>query len=108
MTAQRSGIVVVHGRFVIRSAEQLTARALQAPPFIPGLRQPGPEEEHELASVSTETEDDPVNLAMRATMADGSSVDGEEIRDAGDDDDDDEQILWQRRYVLIFGLMIRD
>ena len=85
---------------MLREVESLTAQALQAPPFATeqGLSARQHEEEHELASVSTETEDDPVNLAMRATMADGSSVDGEEIRDAADDDEEDEeQIVWQRR-----------
>lgn len=40
---------------------------------------PTREVEHDLASVSTETEDDPVNLAMRATLV-ASSVDSEEPR----------------------------
>jgi protein SMG7 len=38
--------------------------------------------------VSTETEDDPVNMAMRATLG-GSSTDGEEV-----DDGEEEVILW--------------
>lgn len=84
---------------MLREVESLTAQALQAPPFAPTqtIRTTQHDEEHELASVSTETEDDPVNLAMRATMADGSSVDGEEVREADDDEDDEEQIVWQRR-----------
>ncbi|OCF33156.1 hypothetical protein I316_05201 [Kwoniella heveanensis BCC8398] len=40
------------------------------------------EDQADLASVSTETEDDPVNLAMRATLGAGSSIDVEEDRDA--------------------------
>ncbi|KAL7422823.1 hypothetical protein Q5752_002119 [Cryptotrichosporon argae] len=44
----------------------------------------------DLASVSTETEDDPVNLAMRATLGEGSSV-GEPV-----DANDDEVIVWNR------------
>ncbi|WVQ93930.1 hypothetical protein IAU59_001008 [Kwoniella sp. CBS 9459] len=39
-------------------------------------------DEADMASVSTETEDDPVNLAMRATLGAESSVDGEEEREA--------------------------
>nr|XP_018266502.1 uncharacterized protein I303_00477 [Kwoniella dejecticola CBS 10117]OBR88660.1 hypothetical protein I303_00477 [Kwoniella dejecticola CBS 10117] len=39
------------------------------------------EQESDIASVSTETEDDPVNLAMRATLASESSVDGDEQLD---------------------------
>ncbi|WVF66309.1 hypothetical protein IAT40_001049 [Kwoniella sp. CBS 6097] len=42
---------------------------------------PRDDDQADLASVSTETEDDPVNLAMRATLGAGSSIDGEEERD---------------------------
>ena len=58
-------------------------------------------------SVSTATEDDPVNLAMRATLADGSSLADDDERlslaeDDGDDneadeDDDEEEIIWPNR-----------
>ncbi|WVR03284.1 hypothetical protein IAU60_000275 [Kwoniella sp. DSM 27419] len=44
-------------------------------------------DEGDIASVSTETEDDPVNLAMRATLGAGSSIDG-------DEDDVEEVIVW--------------
>jgi hypothetical protein len=47
-----------------------------------------------LASVSTETEDDPVNLAMRATLAE-DSVNGDER--------DEEVILWEGQYVYSTG-----
>lgn len=50
----------------------------------------GGERPDDLASVSTETEDDPVNMAMRATLA-PSSVDDDEERDQ---DDEEEVILW--------------
>lgn len=40
--------------------------------------------DEEIASVSTETEDDPVNLAMRATLGEGESI-------------EDEVIIWDRR-----------
>lgn len=43
----------------------------------------------DIASVSTETEDDPVNLAMRATLG-GGSIDGEE----GTHMDEEEVIVW--------------
>lgn len=44
------------------------------------------------ASISTATEDDPVNLAMRATMGDGLSlVDDDERRTIPDENDDDEE-----------------
>jgi protein SMG7 len=46
----------------------------------------------DIASVSTETEDDPVNLAMRATLG-GSSTDQEE---QGRVDDEDEVIVWDK------------
>jgi hypothetical protein len=48
-------------------------------------------------SVSTETEDDPVNLAMRATLTEGSSV-GDE---GGDFDDEEEVILWGRSTPVV-------
>jgi hypothetical protein len=46
----------------------------------------------DLASVSTETEDDPVNMAMRATLG-SSSVDEEESQDG------EEIIVWNARSV---------
>jgi hypothetical protein len=59
-------------------------------------------EESDAASISTATEDDPVNLAMRATMADGMSlVDDDErlsIGEAEDDEDgDEEEVIWPNR-----------
>ena len=64
-------------------------------------------------SISTATEDDPVNLAMRATLADGSSMaddderlalpedenDGDE--DDDEDGDDDEEIIWPNRQTRL-------
>ncbi|WWD05969.1 hypothetical protein V865_004054 [Kwoniella europaea PYCC6329] len=49
-------------------------------------------EESDIASVSTETEDDPVNLAMRATLASESSVDGDEEKEV----DNEEVIFWNK------------
>nr|XP_031859899.1 uncharacterized protein CI109_004748 [Kwoniella shandongensis]KAA5526971.1 hypothetical protein CI109_004748 [Kwoniella shandongensis] len=40
----------------------------------------------DVASVSTQTEDDPVNMAMRATLGTGSSI--------GDEEEEEEVILW--------------
>ncbi|ORY27370.1 hypothetical protein BCR39DRAFT_230143 [Naematelia encephala] len=55
-------------------------------------------DDQDIASVSTETEDDPVNLAMRATLG-GSSVDEEEeVRE--EVDDDEEVIVWGRSTPL--------
>ena len=56
---------------------------------------PSTEQQDDLASVSTETEDDPVNMAMRATLG-GSSVSEDEMQD----DDDEEVIVWNGRCVL--------
>lgn len=52
----------------------------------------------DIASVSTETEDDPVNLAMRATLGDGSSM-GDEDEMNGEDveDEEEEQMVWGGR-----------
>ena len=47
----------------------------------------------EIASVSTETEDDPVNMAMRATLG-GSNVDEEEHEQM--EEDEEEVIVWGR------------
>lgn len=55
------------------------------------------------ASMSTATEDDPVNLAMRATMADGLSVTDDDARssiataDEDDEGDSEEEIMWPTR-----------
>jgi hypothetical protein len=55
-------------------------------------------DDNDIASVSTETEDDPVNMAMRATLGDGSSM-GDEDEMNGDDveDEDEEQMVWGGR-----------
>ncbi|WVW81655.1 hypothetical protein I302_103650 [Kwoniella bestiolae CBS 10118] len=50
------------------------------------------EQESDIASVSTETEDDPVNLAMRATLASKSSIDGDEEKEV----EADEEIIWNK------------
>lgn len=58
----------------------------------------GAPDDNDIASVSTETEDDPVNMAMRATLGDGSSM-GDEDEMNGDDveDEDEEQMVWGGR-----------
>ena len=61
---------------------------------MPGLRSyPGAEKQDDLASVSTETEDDPVNLAMRATLAPSSVGDEELAGRAMDDEEEEEEII---------------
>ena len=59
------------------------------------------EHDLELASVSTETEDDPVNRAMRAALDDGESALGDEDefpmnegRGEFQDEEEDERIVW--------------
>lgn len=49
--------------------------------------------------MSTETEEDPVNMAMRATLTDGSSTDAEEEHRNEEEDDDEEEeiIVWGRK-----------
>ncbi|WVO25198.1 uncharacterized protein IAS62_006588 [Cryptococcus decagattii] len=47
------------------------------------------EREHDLQSISTNTEDDPVNLAMRASL-------GSESVDEEDEEDEEEVIVWNR------------
>ena len=69
--------------FVPRSQQQLQAQPRVGP------------EESDHASVSTETEDDPVNLAMRAAL--GSSMDDSEL---GMDEDEEEIILWGGRSAV--------
>lgn len=62
--------------------------------------------DEDLASVSTETEEDPVNMAMRATLTDGSSTDAEEGHryEVEDDDDEEEEIIvWGRKSVWHLG-----
>lgn len=51
----------------------------------------------DVASISTATEDDPVNLAMHATMADGSSVADDDDRSAFTEDEEAEEIMWPVR-----------
>ncbi|KAJ9097645.1 hypothetical protein QFC21_004681 [Naganishia friedmannii] len=52
----------------------------------------------EVASVGAETEDDPVNMAMRATMTDGSSLEDEDRHDKDfDDEEEEEQMVWGGR-----------
>ncbi|KAJ9092496.1 hypothetical protein QFC19_008709 [Naganishia cerealis] len=52
----------------------------------------------EVASVGAETEDDPVTMAMRATMTDGSSLEDEEGDEKDfDDDEEEEQMVWGGR-----------
>jgi hypothetical protein len=56
-------------------------------------------------SISTATEDDPVNLAMRATLADDSSVDENDdgrmafshANQEEEEDEDEEEIIWPSR-----------
>lgn len=56
------------------------------------------EREHDLQSISTNTEDDPVNLAMRASLG-SESVDEEE------EEDEEEVIVWNR-YVYSHDVYI--
>lgn len=72
------------------SARHMTSFALTGGSAMP--------DDNDIASVSTETEDDPVNLAMRATLGDGSSM-GDEDEMNGDDveDEDEEQMVWSGR-----------
>jgi hypothetical protein len=72
---------------------QLANLHLQAPTFVPGG---DPEIDQEVASVSTETEDDPVNMAMRATMGDGSSMDEDDSFDE-ELEEEEEQMVWGGR-----------
>lgn len=61
------------------------------------------EREHDLQSISTNTEDDPVNLAMRASL-------GSESVDEEDEEDEEEVIVWNR-YVynhVIYIMYIAD
>lgn len=51
----------------------------------------GGQEDHDMASVSTETEDDPVNLAMRASLG---ATSADSFLEADDVEDDEEQIVW--------------
>lgn len=53
----------------------------------------------DIASVSTETEDDPVNMAMRATLGDGSSMGDEDEINGEDVEDEEEQMVWGGRWV---------
>lgn len=69
--------------------QQSQAHHLPLPAF--NMYNAGREGQDDLASVSTETEDDPVNLAMRATLGE-SSVDGGSVKD-----DAEEIIVWNRR-----------
>lgn len=49
----------------------------------------------DIASVSTETEDDPVNMAMRASLGtDQMSDEGEDGVFSDEDEDEEEQIVW--------------
>lgn len=57
------------------------------------------EREHDLQSISTNTEDDPVNLAMRASLG-SESVDEEE-----EEEDEEEVIVWNR-YVYSHDVYI--
>lgn len=68
------------------------------PAFQPRLpKAPIADVDSEIASVSTETEDDPVTMAMRATLGDGSSVGAEDARGefSDDEDEEEEEILWR-------------
>lgn len=51
----------------------------------------------DIASVSTETEDDPVNMAMRATLGGSSTEDEDEDVDGDIEDDEEEVILWGKQ-----------
>ncbi|WVQ74034.1 hypothetical protein IAR50_003615 [Cryptococcus sp. DSM 104548] len=59
---------------------------------------PALSEQDELGSISTNTEDDPVTLAMRASLGEhGESEHGDGLGDDLEDDDDDEEVIvWGR------------
>lgn len=67
-----------------------TTALVTSPTILPATFASRSEDDADIASVSTETEDDPVNLAMRASLG-GSSVDEEEHRGM---DDENEVIVW--------------
>ena len=75
------------GASIDTSALELSPVA--SPSSLPIRHEP---DDAEIASVSTETEDDPVNMAMRATLG-GSNVDEEEHQPM---DEDEEVIVWGR------------
>lgn len=74
----------------------LTTSALNNGGLAVGLLSPQDTDEGDIASISTETEDDPVNLAMRATLGEGSSVGDDDEGRADEVDDEEEVILWGR------------
>lgn len=66
------------GTFAIPEATEL--------PNVPRVEEH--EREHDLQSISTNTEDDPVNLAMRASLG---------VESVGEEDEDDEEVIvWSR------------
>lgn len=80
---------------VAQTVNQLASLQLQhVPAFVP---RGNPEIESEVASVSTETEDDPVNLAMRATMGEGSSIEDEDDMFDEELEEEEEQLVWGGR-----------
>lgn len=82
---------------ITQTVNQLANLQLQhVPAFVPRSNR-NPEIESEVASVSTETEDDPVNLAMRATMGDGSSMEDEDDMFSEELEEEEEQLVWGGR-----------
>lgn len=89
--------LLVDARLMGRAPAAATLRPITFDPNLPAFqpRLPRAETDSEIASVSTETEDDPVALAMRATLNDGSSVGADEGNGDLSDDDEEEEILWR-------------
>ncbi|WWC66953.1 uncharacterized protein I206_100860 [Kwoniella pini CBS 10737] len=84
--------IQVDAKLITQSGVGSTLVGTQQLPLSTGLPGISREMESDIASVSTETEDDPVNLAMRATLASESSIDGDEYNDQ----DVDEVIVWNK------------
>ncbi|TYJ58633.1 hypothetical protein B9479_000469 [Cryptococcus floricola] len=81
-----------HSSFSIPDATTKAYPALNDLPHVP----PALSEQDDLGSISTNTEDDPVTLAMRASLGEhGESELGEGIDDM-EDEDDEEVIVWGR------------
>ncbi|WWC85691.1 uncharacterized protein L201_000557 [Kwoniella dendrophila CBS 6074] len=80
--------IQVDAKLIMQSGVGAVLLGQQPVPLAPTAFEVPRERESDMASVSTETEDDPVNLAMRATLASESSVDG--------DEDNDEVIVWNK------------
>ncbi|WRT63530.1 uncharacterized protein IL334_000435 [Kwoniella shivajii] len=70
--------IQVDARLIMQSGIGALLLGVQPLGLVPAVFGVPRDQESDIASVSTETEDDPVNLAMRATLASESSVNGDE------------------------------